>query len=105
MSTPHDLKSLGMPRPEPELSPAARAICRVSLAIAILGLAYGAALDASDRMVIMSRAEFEAVIQDERILAAQEILNATEPEPCPEPTWRDLFQPAPPARKPAPLTM
>jgi len=105
MTTPHDLKSLGLPRPEPELSPAARAICRGAIAIAILGLAYGAVLDVTDRMVIMSRADFEAVIQDERILAAQEILDATEPEPCEPPTWRDLFQTTPPARKPAPPTM
>jgi len=77
MSTPHDLKSLGMPRPEPELSPAARAICRGAIAIAILGLAYGAVLDVTDRMVIvMTPAALEATIQAERIKAAREAFDA-----------------------------
>jgi hypothetical protein len=80
----HDLKQYGkepsMPRPLINLSMGLVAL------IAVL-LAYGLVADVSDRVVVMSRAEFEREIQQQRIQAAKETMEARE---CVG-NWRDLF--------------
>lgn len=89
MKLGHDLKQYGQ---QPEPMPAAlRRVCQVLLAIVVVGTAYGLVADDSDRMVVMSRAEFDRQVAAERIKAAQEAMEARE---CVG-NWRDLFRPAP----------
>lgn len=57
-----------------------------------VGTGYGLVVDEPDRMVVMSRAEFEKRIADERIQAARLAIEAVKPLVCPDPLWRDLFK-------------
>lgn len=84
MRVGHDLKAYGrepsMPRPLINL-------CLGLVAFIAVLLAYSLVADVSDRVVVMSRDTFEATIQQERIQAAREAMEARE---CIG-TWRDLF--------------
>ena len=85
MKLGHDLKRFGteptMPRPLMNLC---LGLCAV---IAVL-TAFSLVNDVSDRLVVMSRAEFERQVAAERIKAAQEAMEARE---CTG-TWRDLLR-------------
>lgn len=86
--TPNDLKSYGVePAPMPR---ALRRTCQVLIAIAVVGTAYGLVADEADKVVVMSRAEFEREIQQQRIQAATEMAEAVTPGEC---GWRDAFRP------------
>jgi hypothetical protein len=80
---PDDLKAYGkepsMPRPLTNL-------CLGLVAVIALLTAFSLVNDIPDRVVVMSRAEFEKTIAAERIRAAQEALDAKE---CAN--WRGLF--------------
>ena len=83
--TPHDLKAYGR---EPEPMPTGiKHICQVLIAVALVGTAYGLVADEADRVVVMSRAQFEREIAEQRIQAAKEAMEARE---CLG-NWRDLF--------------
>ena len=86
------MTTFGLP-PEPHLPASVRALCRVMIAIIVIGTAYGLVTDEPDRMVVMSRATFERRIADERIEAARLAMDAVRPLVCPDPQWRDLFPP------------
>ena len=85
MRTPHDLKQYGQ---QPERMPASlRVVCKVLVGVIVIGTAYGMVADEADRVVVMSRATFEAHVAAERIQAAKEAMEARE---CVG-NWRDLF--------------
>lgn len=87
--TPRDLKGYGLP-PEPSAMPAALwNLCLALVALIALLTAYSLVADAPERMVLMSRAQFEQRITEARIAAAREALDAME---CPAPTWRGMFR-------------
>ena len=76
MKLHHDLKSFGLP-PEPRPMPKALRTFCLGLAFVMLMLAaYAATVDAADRMVIMSRTEFDKTIAAERVKAATEAFTA-----------------------------
>jgi hypothetical protein len=81
-----DYKNLGKPSPMP---PLLVDLCLALIAIAVIGTSYGLVADKADRMVVMSRAEFERQIAEQRIQAARQAMDARE---CMG-NWRDLFRP------------
>jgi len=84
---PNDLRQYGQqPSPMPT---GLKRVCQVLIAIAVIGTAYGLVADEADRVVVMSRAEFERQIAQQRIQAAREAMDARE---CMG-NWRDLFRP------------
>lgn len=92
--TPRDLKSFGLPSTEPTLPAPVKALCRVLAVVIVVGTACGLVADEADRLVIMSRAEHDKQIAQERIKAAQEVMDAV--GTC---TWRDQFTETPRVRK------
>lgn len=82
--TPRDLKQYGR---EPSMPRGIVNLCLGLCAVIALLTALSLVADVEDRLVVMSRAEFERQVAAERIKAAQEILEATE---C-RGNWRDLF--------------
>lgn len=85
MKLGHDLKQYGKPEPMP--APLA-AVCKVLIGVIVVATAYGLVVDDESRMVVMSRASFEAHVAAERIQAAQEMAEAVTPGTC---GWRDAF--------------
>ena len=85
-----DAKFLGVPPLRKPMSPRMRSAVRVLVALIVVGTAYGVVVDEADRMVLMSRAEFERHVAAQRIQAAQEMAEAIDPGTC---GWRDLFDP------------
>lgn len=79
-----------------------------TLIVALVALfGYTFVADTPDRKVVtitMPVSTYVQAITDARMETALEVADALEPEPCPEPNWRDLFKPAPPQRKAAPPT-
>lgn len=82
MNEPRAVECLGIP-PEPRPMPAALAsLCRLLVGLmAVLGF-YALVADEPDRMVVIRRAEFERVLQAERIQAAQAMAGAIAPDDC-----------------------
>lgn len=89
---PSDLREYGK-SPAPMPAPLA-AVCKVLIAIAVIGTAYGLVADEADRVVVMSRVEFDKTVAQERIKAAQEVMDAV--GTC---TWRDQFSETPRVRR------
>lgn len=89
--TPNDLKTYGLPMPNARrpMPAALVTLCRALVAIIAVLTAYSLVADAPDRLVIMSRADFERRIAAERIAAARQTLEAME---CPAPSWRGMFR-------------
>ena len=85
-----DAKSLGVPPMREPMSPGMRRAVKCMLVVIAIGTAYGVVVDEADRMVLMSRAEFERHVAAQRIQAAQEMAEAIDPGTC---GWRDLFDP------------
>lgn len=85
MKLGHDLKQYGK---SPDRMPAPlAAVCKVLVAVIVIGTAYGMVADEADRVVVMSRAEFDKQIAQERIKAAQEMAEAV--NTC---GWRDAYR-------------
>ena len=82
--TPHDLKNLGKP---PTMPNSLVNLCLGLVALIAVLAAYSLVADQSDRVVVMSRTQFEAHVTAERIQAAKEAMEARE---CVG-NWRDLF--------------
>ena len=78
-----------------------------TLVVALVALfGYTFVADTPDRKVVtitMPVATYVKAIEDARMDAALDAIDAVEPEPCPAPDWRHLFRE--PQRKPAPPTM
>lgn len=89
--TPHDLKSMGLPTQPAPMSNRMVNFCLGLCALIALLTALSLVADVEDRLVVMSRAEFERQVAAERIKAAQEAMEARE---CVG-NWRDLFHTEP----------
>ena len=85
---PHDLKAYGR---EPTMPRSIVNLCLGLCAVIVLLLAYSVVSDIPDRVVVMSRSEFDRHIVEQRIQAAKEAMEARE---CVG-NWRDLFRPTP----------
>lgn len=93
--TPRDLKSYGLPRERAPMSDRGWNFCMSLVAAIFLLAAYGLVIDEPDRMVVMSRAEFDRATLDARIAGALEAFTIAQQEReeaaskrC---TWKDLF--------------
>lgn len=80
---PHDMKAYGR---EPTMPRSIVNLCLGLCAVIVLLLAYSVVSDIPDRVVVMSRATFDAHVAAERIKAAQDVMDAV--GTC---GWRDLF--------------
>lgn len=87
--TPRDMKGYGLPAERPQMSGAMVNFCLALVAVIALLTAYSLVADQPERMVVMSRADFERRIAAERIAAARQTLEAME---CPAPSWRGMFR-------------
>lgn len=83
-------------------------LCNALVAIIVVLTGYSVVADEPDRKVItitMPLDTYIEAIEGARLEAALDTAEALEPEPCPDPSWKDLFRETPPARKPALPTM